>query len=180
MNITGVSDDSSAVSAVVIPGGQGVSGTLTMPSGGGAATVTASGTSTQITYNFTVTWTNNVSNANWNSTGNDTYSIAYSMAPGDSINISQTVDPISGYELTSLSASDNHNNITLTSVDYETGLIMASVTMPVNATGNQAGTITATGVSSLITRNLTVNYVESITGAYIATRVIFHLDLVMV
>lgn len=168
LNITGVSDNSDAVSTIVIPGGQGIQGTLIMPSGGGSATVTASGTSTQITYNFTVTWTNGVSNANWNSTGNDTYSIAYSMAPGDSINISQTVDPISGYELISLSASDNHNNITITSVDYETGLIMASVTMPVNATGNQAGTITTSGVSRVITRNLTVNYVESITGAYIA------------
>ena len=168
LNITGVSDNSDAVSTTVIPGGQGIQGTLIMPSGGGSATVTASGTSTQITYRFTVTWTNGVSNANWNSTGNDTYSIAYTMAPGASINISQTVDPISGYELTSLSASDNHNNITLTSVDYETGLIMASVTMPINATGNQAGTITTSGTSSLITRSLTVNYAESITGAYIA------------
>jgi len=168
LSITGVSDNSSSVSSVVTPGGQGVNGTLTMPSGGGSATVTASGTSTLIQYNFTVTWTNNVANANWNSTGNDTSSNTYTLAPGNSITISQTVDAISNYELTSLSASDNHNNITITSVDYETGLIMASVTMPINATGNQSGTITATGVSSLIVRNLTVNYIESITGAYIA------------
>ena len=41
--------------------------------------------------------------------------------------------------------------------------------MPVNASGDQSGTITASGTSSPAIRQLTINYVENIVGAYHGT-----------
>ena len=164
-NITSVSDNSGSVSSVVIPGGQGVSGSLTMPSSGGSATVTAAGSSTLTTYNYVITWDNLIAGAEWSVNGTDDYIQTLSMAPGTTTIISQTLDPDSGREITSLTVSDNSSDVTITSSSAASGIIQARVSMPSNATGNKAATITAEGSTAIITRTLTINYSESITGA---------------
>ena len=166
-SITSVIDDSNAVSSQVVPGGQSVSGNLIMPSGGGSATVTASGTSTLIQYNFTITWDNNITAANWLVNNADIYQQTLTMAPGTTTNISQTLNPSSGREITSLTVGDNSNDVTITSYSADSGIIQARVTMPSNATGNRAATITTEGSTAIILRTLTINYSESISNARI-------------
>lgn len=168
-SITSVSDDSASVSSVVIPGGQGVSGSLNMPSGGGSATVTAAGSSTLTTYNYIITWDNNISGVDWAVNNADDYIQTISMAPGTTTNISQTLDPDSGREITSLTVSDNSSDVTITSSSAASGIIQARVTMPSNATGNKAATITTEGSSAIILRTLTINYSESIANARITS-----------
>lgn len=166
-NITGVVDNSGATTSVVVPGGQAVSGTLDMPSGGGSATVTASGSSTLITYNYVITWDNLIAGAEWSVNGTDDYVQTISMAPGTTTTISQELSPDSGREITSLTVQDNSNDVTITSSSAASGIIEASVSMPSNANGNRAATITASGTTRAISRTLTINYSESITGARI-------------
>ena len=168
-NITSVSDDSSSVSSVVIPGGQGVSGSLNMPSGGGSATVTAAGSSTLTTYNYVITWDNNINGANWAVNNADLYTQTLSMAPGTTTNIQQTVDPSSGREIISLAVSDNSSDVTITSSSIASGIIQARVSMPSNATGNKAAIITTEGSTAIITRTLSINYSESIANARITS-----------
>ena len=93
------------------------------------------------------------------------------MTPGETRTISQTVYPSAGYGLATFGYADNHNNIVITSTTQKSNYftINASVTMPLNATGDQAGTITASGTSSPAIRQLTINYVENIVGAYHGT-----------
>ena len=168
-SITSVSDDSASVSSVVIPGGQGVSGSLNMPSGGGSATVTAAGSSTLTTYNYVITWDNNISGADWAVNNTDIYTQTLSMAPGTTTTISQTIDPDSGREITSLTVSDNSSDVTITSSSAASGIVQARVSMPSNATGNKAATITTEGATAIIIRTLTINYSESIANARITS-----------
>ena len=168
-NISSVSDNSGSVTSTVIPGGQGVSGTLTMPSGGGSATVTAAGTSTLTQYNYIITWDNNISGADWLVNNADLYEQTLTMTPGTTQNISQQLDPDSSREITSLTVSDNSSDVTITSYSADSGIIQARVTMPSNATGNRAATITTEGSTTVITKTLTINYSESITGARITS-----------
>ena len=171
-NITGATltgSNTSALSALPAPGGQSIQGTLIMPSGGGSATVTANGTSTQIAYFATITWSNSVSNATWDSNGTNTVQQTVSLPPGSSTSIMQTLNPASGREIVTLSASDNSSNVAVTEANEGTGTIQATVNMPSNATGDFTATITATGTTRIITKSLTVNYAESVTGAYITS-----------
>lgn len=171
-NITGATltgSNTSALSALPAPGGQSIQGTLIMPSGGGSATVIANGTSTQIAYFATITWSNNVSNATWDSNGTNTVQQTVSLPPGSSTSIMQTLNPASGREIATLSASDNSSNVAVTEANEGTGTIQATVSMPSNATGDFTATITATGTTRIITKSLTVNYAESVTGAYISS-----------
>ena len=169
-NITGVSLSGTNSNAVLVVDSTGtdIGGTITMPSGGGSATVTANGTSTQLTYNYTITWTNNIGGADWAVNNSDSYTQTVTgLVPGGHTFIQQEVDPDSGREITSLSASSNNSNVIITDYD-NSGYIQARVNMPSNATSNQSATITASGSTATIQRTLTVNYSESINGAYVA------------
>ena len=66
------------------------------------------------------------------------------MTPGETRTISQTVYPSAGYGLATFGYADNHNNIVITSTTQKDNYftINASVTMPLNASGDQSGTIT--------------------------------------
>tara|TARA_Y100001958_G_scaffold159348_1_gene160482 strand:- start:7813 stop:12327 length:4515 start_codon:yes stop_codon:yes gene_type:complete len=153
------SGDTGAFTSNIQPGGQAITGVITMPSGGGSGTITAGGTSSQITYDFDVVWNNAVSNAKWTVNNADTYTQTLSnMYLGETRTISQTVSADSGYTLDSLSAYDNHSNIEVVSANASTGVVQVRVTMPSSATGDQSGTVTASGSTSQETSSLRINY----------------------
>lgn len=159
----------SAVAAVIQPGGKSISGNIIMPSGGGSATVTAQGSSNIITFPATITWNNGISGAFWAGTpGSDTVNQTVNLQPGTSTTLSQTVSPDSGRELVSLSATDNSGNVS-TSTSLGNGSVSISVSMPSNATAGYSATVTTSGNTKLITRTLTVSYLENITGAFISS-----------
>lgn len=172
-NITSVikSGSNSGSVSVTDSTGSNIGGTITMPSGGGSATVSANGTSSQITYTFTVTFSESISNAAWKSTGTSTRTRTVTLAPGASTTITEWLDTSSGYEFSSTSVSDNHSGLsggsaTSGSTSREVSI---TVTMPSGATGNQSGTVSVTGSTTLIQRTLTVTHSENITGAYISS-----------
>jgi len=148
-----------------------VSGSFTMPSNGGTASVNATGTSAAISFDFVVIWSNTISNASWINSFDTLSQTLSGMTPGETRTISQTVYPSAGYGLATFGYADNHNNIVITSTTQKDNYftINASVTMPLNASGDQSGTITASGTSSPAIRQLTINYVENIIGAYHGT-----------
>lgn len=172
-NITSVTKSGSNSGSVSVTDstGSNIGGTITMPSGGGSATVSANGSSSQITYTFTVTFSESISNAAWRSTGSSTRTRTVTLAPGASTTITEWLDASSGYEFSSTSVSDNHSGLsggsaTSGSTSREVSI---TVTMPSGATGNQSGTVSVTGSTTLIQRTLTVTYRETITGAYIGS-----------
>jgi hypothetical protein len=172
-NITSVTKSGSNSGSVSVTDstGSNIGGTITMPSGGGSATVSANGTSSQITYTFTVTFSESISNAAWRSTGTSTTTRTVTLAPGASTTITEWLDTSSGYEFSSTSVSDNHSGLsggsaTSGSTSREVSI---TVTMPSGATGNQSGTVSVTGSTTLIQRTLTVTHRETITGAYISS-----------
>ena len=172
-NITDVTKSGSNSGAVSVTDstGSNIGGQISMPSGGGSATVTANGTSAANVYKFTVVFSENISNATLRSNGYNVNTYTVSLAPGESTTIQEYVDTSANYEFASFSVSDNSSNVsTSTSVSSsgQTGSILATVTMPSNATSDQSATITATGSTRLMQRSLTVTYRETISGAYIA------------
>lgn len=168
-NITGVTENSSAVT-VTDSTGSNIGGTITMPSGGGSATVTANGTSSLNQYNFAVTFSESISNAAFRQNGGSYVTETVSLAPGQSTNITVYVDTSSGYEYTgTVLASDNSSDVTTAVTRTDTvASITATVTMPTNATKAQSATVSISGSTQEIQRSLTVTYSESISGAYIA------------
>ena len=168
ISITG--SNTSAVSATIQPGSKSIAGNIIMPSGGGSATVTAQGSSNIVTYPVTITWSNGVSGAHWfgTSPNSDTITQTVNLQPGSNVNISEMVSPDSGRELVSLSATDNSSNVTVNSTGLN-GAVSINVSMPSNATSGYLATVTTSGSTKVITRSLTVNYVESITGAFISS-----------
>jgi len=160
----------SAVSAIIQPGSKAIAGNIIMPSGGGSATVTAQGSSNIITYPATITWNNGISGAFWAGTaGSDTVTQTVNLQPGNSTTLLQTVSPDSGRELVSLSATDNSGNVSVSSTNASNGSVSISVSMPSNATAGYLATVTTSGTTRVITRSLTVSYLESITGAFISS-----------
>lgn len=172
-NITSVTKSGSNSGSVSVTDstGSNIGGTITMPSGGGSATVSANGTSSQTTYTFTVTFSESISNAAWRASGGSTRTRTVTLAPGASTTITEWLDASSGYEFSSTSVSDNHSGLsggsaTSGSTSREVSI---TVTMPSGATGNQGGTVSVTGSTTLIQRTLTVTHRETITGAYISS-----------
>ena len=163
----------SAVSAIIQPGSKSIAGNIIMPSGGGSATVTAQGSSNIITYPATITWNNGISGAFWAGTpGSDTVTQTVNLQPGTSTTLLQSVSPDSGRELVSISATDNSGNVSVSSTSVSNagnGSVSISVSMPSNATAGYLATVTTSGTTRVITRSLTVSYLESITGAFISS-----------
>jgi hypothetical protein len=173
-NITGVSKSGSNSSSVSVTDSSGtnIGGQITMPSGGGSATVTASGQSSENTYTFTVTFSESISNAAWRSTGTSIRTRQVTLAPGDDIEISEYIDASAGYQFGSVSVSDNSSALTGATIadgGIDSKLVSITITMPPDATSNQSGTVSVTGATHHPPRSLTVSYSESITGAYIAS-----------
>ena len=171
--ITGVSKSGSNSSSVSVTDSSGtnIGGQITMPSGGGSATVTASGQSSENTYTFTVTFSESISNAAWRSTGTSTRTRQVTLAPGDDTTITEYIDASTGYQFYSAAVSDNSSALTGATISSGTTskLVSITITMPPDATSNQSGTVSVTGATQQQTRSLTVNYAESITGAYISS-----------
>ena len=170
-NITSVNESGSNISAVSVTDSTGtnIGGQITMPSGGGSATVTAGGTSNEITYAFTVVFSETVSNAAFASNGQSTVTRSVQLAPGDSTTFYETIQPASGYEIVSLGVTDNSSIVT-SYANSSTGLITATqVTMPADATGNQSATLSVTGATRVATRTLQINYVDNSSATYISS-----------
>lgn len=170
-NITSVNESGSNISAVSVTDSTGtnIGGQITMPSGGGSATVTAGGTSNEITYAFTVVFSETVPNAAFASNGQPTVTRSVQLAPGETTTLQETIQPASGYEIASLAVTDNSSIVT-SFANSSTGLITATqVTMPADATGNQSATLSVTGTTRLATRTLTVSYVDNSLATYISS-----------
>ena len=167
-NITSVSKTGTNASAVTITDSTGtdIGGSITMPSGGGNARVTAAGTSELIQYTYTITFSESVANAAWDN-GASTKTRSVTLAPGGSTTIFEQLSPSSGYEFSSLAITANSGNITRSITS--SGFATIGITMPSNATGNQSSTVTVTGSTVLVQRSLSVNYSESIIGAFISS-----------
>ena len=172
-NITSVSKSGSNSGSVSVTDstGNNIGGQITMPSGGGSATVTANGTSARDKYSFSVVFSESIANASLRSNGYNVNTFVVELAPGESAVINEYVDTIGNYEFNVFSVTDNSSAVTVGSSlsgDKQTGSVSATVTMPLDATGNQTATVSISGSTQEIQKSLTVNYVESITGAYIA------------
>ena len=172
-NITGVSKSGSNSGSVSVTDSSGtnIGGQITMPSGGGSATVTASGQSSENTYTFTVTFSESISNAAWRSTGTSTRTRQVTLAPGDDTTITEYIDASTGYQFSSAAVSDNSSALTGGTISSGTTSkqVSITITMPSNATSNQSGTVSVTGATQQQSKSLTVSYSESIAGAYISS-----------
>ena len=172
-NITSVDKSGSNPGSVSVTDSTGtnIGGQITMPSGGGSATVTAKGNSSLNEYQFVVTFSESVSNAAWRSTGTSTRTRTVTLAPGEDTTITEYLDASSGYQFSSTSVSDNSSALTGATITSGTTARQVSVTvvMPLDATSNQSGTVSVTGSTVQQIKSITVNYAESITGAFISS-----------
>ena len=172
-NITSVDKSGSNPGSVSVTDSTGtnIGGQITMPSGGGSATVTAKGTSAANEYQFVVTFSESVSNATWRSTGTSTRTRTVTLQPGEDTTITEWLDASSGYQFSSTSVSDNSSALTGATITSGSTArqVSITVTMPLDATSNQSGTVSVTGSTAVILRSVTVNYAESITGAFISS-----------
>jgi hypothetical protein len=157
--LSGASDDSSAVT--VARSGNTVSGVVTMPSGGGSATVTATGTSTQIKHTYTVTLSELISNAaivGANADGIKTLTV--DLAPGATHTFTEAISVTSGYYWSSgPTISDNQSHAT-SSVN-SSGAISITVT---GGSANRSAAVLVDGRTSVIQRTLTVKYRDASSG----------------
>ena len=170
-NITSVTESGSNIGAVSLTDSTGtnIGGQITMPSGGGSATVTAGGTSNEITYAFTVVFSETVSNAAFASNGQPTVTRSVQLAPGETTTLYETIQPTSGYEIVSLGVTDNSSIVT-SYANSSSGLITATqVTMPADATGNQSATLSVTGTTRVSTRTLRINYADFNAATYVSS-----------
>ncbi|MDA8988700.1 VWA domain-containing protein [bacterium] len=166
LTITGVSDNSSSVTSSILSN-TSVGGVITMPSGGGTATVTASGYTSQIQYTQSVTITESIANAslvNGNSSGQRVLSIT--GAPGTTQTFSEALSLNSGYHYTSGPAIAHSGDGITSSINNKTGVITISLTV---GYGNRSGTASVTGSTTQTVRSLSINYLESITGAFMSS-----------
>lgn len=136
-------------------------------------TTTSSTTTTTATpsYTFTVTFLESIDNAAWSSTGTSTRTRQVTLEPGEDTTITESIDVTSGYEFSSTSVSDNSSALTGTTISSGTTSrqVSVTVTMPIDATGNQTGTVTVTGYTQAITTTqptYTVQYINGNTVNY--------------
>lgn len=164
LTLSGATDDSSAVTSSV--SGNNVTGVITMPSGGGSATVTAQGSTSQIRYTNTVTITESVGNAALvSANGNGQRVISFTGVPGASQTFTETLSINSGYHYTSGPAIA-HSGDGITSSITSAGVITIKLTI---GSSNRTGTASVTGSTAVTQKSLTINYLESITGAFMSS-----------
>ena len=164
LTLSGATDNSSAVTSSV--SGNNVTGVITMPSGGGSATVTAQGSTTQIRYTNTVTITESVGNAALvSANGNGQRVISFTGVPGASQTFTETLSINSGYHYTSGPAIA-HSGDGITSSITSAGVITIKLTI---GSSNRTGTASVTGSTAVTQKSLTINYLESITGAFMSS-----------
>jgi hypothetical protein len=162
--LSGATDNSGAVT--VARSGNTVSGVVTMPSGGGSATVTATGTSTQIKYDYVVSLSEIISNASIvgaNADGNKT--LAVSLAPGATHTFTEAISVTSGYYWAAGPTISDNQNHAASSVN-SSGAISITVT---GGSANRFADVLMGGRTSIITRNLTVSYSDNNLGGIISS-----------
>ena len=158
LNIMGASSNEATVTAGRVDHNT-IGGTITMPSGGGKATVTATGYSTLITYRHEVRITEQVANGaivGGNAEGVLTYAV--DLAPGTEHTFSEALSLDSGYEYTS------GPTIYYFEDDWVTGSINASgvISLTITAQSSAVDTnVAITGGTTLIQRSLTISYIEN-------------------
>ena len=142
---------------------------LVMPSGGGSGTVTVNTTNQAITHSFTLTASSNITGVTID--GEDDV-VTYYGGVGDRITFN-TINPVlsSGYSSYDITSVSNQGSYVNASISGSPEVITGDITMPSGGGSqtiylNGSATLTPTTIAQ---RTLTVNYNESITGAYIAT-----------
>ena len=163
LTLTGVSDNSSAVTSSV--SGNNVTGVITMPSGGGSATVTAQGNTTLNEFTQTVTITETVANAQLLNHSGGKRVISFTGAPGSTKRFTgEALSIQSGYHYTN-GPTITRNNTGVSATINSSGVIDLTITI-----GESDGTssLSVTGSTAVTQKTLTVVYSENITGAYIA------------
>lgn len=142
---------------------------FTMPSGGGSGTVTVNTTNSKITHSFILTTNSNITGVTID--GEDDV-VTYYGGVGDRITIG-TINPVlaSGYSSYDITSVSNQGSYVTANISGDPEVVTGEITMPSGGGGqtiylNGSATVTPTTIAQ---RTLTVNYIENITGAFIAT-----------
>ena len=163
LTLTGVSDNSSAVTSSV--SGNNVTGVITMPSGGGSGRVNAEGNTTLDEFTQTVTITETVANAALLNHSGGKRVISFTGAPGSTKRFTgEALSIQSGYHYTN-GPTITRNNTGVSATINSSGVIDLTITI-----GESDGTssLSVTGSTAVTQKTLTVVYSENIRGAYIA------------
>ena len=142
---------------------------LVMPSGGGSGTVTVNTTNSKITHSFILTTSSNITGV---TIGGEDDVVTYTGGVGDRITIG-TINPVlsSGYSSYDITSVSNQGSYVTANISGSPEVVTGEITMPSGGGSrtiylNGSATLTPTTIAQ---RTLTVNYNESITGAFIAT-----------
>ena len=164
LNLTGVTDNSSAVTSSV--SGNNVTGVITMPSGGGTGRITASGNTTLDEFTHTVTITETVANATLLNNSGGQRVISFTGAPGATKRFTgEALSIQSGYYYTSGPAIAGNSSLTSSSISAS-GAMDITITI---GSANTSSALSVTGSTSLITRTLTIRYSDNSSGAIISS-----------
>ena len=162
--LTGVSDNSSAVTSSV--SGNNVTGVITMPSGGGSGQITASGNTTLNEFTHTVTIVENVANAQLLQHSGGKRVISFTGAPGATKRFTgEALSIQSGYYYTSGPTVTGNSSLTSRSISAS-GAMDITITI---GSANTSSSLSVTGSTALITRTLTIRYYDNSSGAIIAS-----------
>ena len=142
---------------------------LVMPSGGGSGTVTVNTTNSKITHSFILTTSSNITGV---TIGGEDDVVTYTGGVGDRITFN-TINPVlsSGYSSYDITSVSNQGSYVNASISGSPEVVTGDITMPSGGGSqtiylNGSATLTPTTIAQ---RTLTVNYIENITGAFIAT-----------
>ena len=164
LNLTGVSDNSSAVTSSV--SGNNVTGVITMPSGGGSGRVTAEGNTTLDEFTQTVTIAETVANAALLNHSGGKRVISFTGAPGSTKRFTgEALSINSGYHYTS-GPTITRNNTGVSATISATGVIDLTITI---GSSNGTSSLSVTGSTAVTNKTLSINYSESIGGAIISS-----------
>lgn len=162
--LTGVSDNSSAVTSSV--SGNNVTGVITMPSGGGSGQITASGNTTLNEFTHTVTIVENVANAQLLQHSGGKRVISFTGAPGATKRFTgEALSIQSGYYYTSGPTITGNSSLTSRSISAS-GAMDITITI---GSANTSSSLSVTGSTALITRTLTIRYFDNSSGAIISS-----------
>ncbi len=164
LNLTGVTDDSSAVTSSV--SGNNVTGVITMPSGGGTGRITAEGNTTLDEFTHTVTIAESVANATLLNNSGGKRVISFTGAPGSTKRFTgEALSIQSGYHYTSGPTVTGNSSLTSSSISAS-GAMDITITI---GSANISSSLSVTGTTAITSKSLYINYSENVAGAIITS-----------
>ena len=132
-----------------------LTGTITMPSGGGSAIITTKGSVTNPEYTYLVSFTENIPNATITNGSTKSFTGVTGSTHTHTVNIASTA----GYnhDVTGISYGGNFNNEGGSASETVSHNVQVNLTMP---QGGGSGSVAITGTSTPITYTATFNYRE--------------------